>query len=91
LGQMSRESRSVPTQFNKMPRCLRTAGHSCLAVYPIHGSFPGRVEQLLKNLSRLTASGLVGKLAIAPNNKVLWDGFYPNYSLYPKENYHAKL
>ena len=34
LGQMSRESRSVPTQINKMPRCLRTAGHSCLVVSP---------------------------------------------------------
>ena len=33
LGQMSRESRSVPTQFNKMPRSLRTSGHFCL--YPL--------------------------------------------------------
>jgi hypothetical protein len=35
LGQMSRESRSVPTQFNKMPRCLRTAGHFCFYPCPI--------------------------------------------------------
>ena len=47
LGQMSRESRSVPTQINKMPRCLRTAGHSCFRPIRWNVQFSGKLFPLI--------------------------------------------